>query len=129
MVKAVKDKKAIKKFILDNKNVIEGYGAKKLGLFGSFVRGEQTDSSDIDFLVSFHKEKKNYDNFIDLAYFLEDGLGREVELVTDKALSPYIGPYILKEVEYVIEESNGIFMPHERGGGVYFARVKGAGFG
>ncbi|MDP4007668.1 MAG: nucleotidyltransferase family protein [Candidatus Peregrinibacteria bacterium] len=106
MVKAVKDKKAIKKFILDNKNVIEGYGAKKLGLFGSFVRGEQTDSSDIDFLVSFHKEKKNYDNFIDLAYFLEDGLGREVELVTDKALSPYIGPYILKEVEYVIEESN-----------------------
>lgn len=103
MTQAVKDKAEIKKFILDNRGTIEGYGAKQLGIFGSFVRGEQTKESDVDLLVSFKKEKKTYDNFIDLAYFLEDGLGREVELVTDKSLSPYIGPYILKEVEYVIE--------------------------
>lgn len=103
MTQAVKNKAEIKKFILDNRETIEGYGAKQLGIFGSFVRGEQTKESDVDLLVSFEKKKKTYDNFIDLAYFLEDGLGREVELVTDKALSPYIGPYILKEVEYVIE--------------------------
>ena len=102
MTHVVQNKEDIKKFILDNKNVIEGYGAKRLGIFGSFVRGEQNNKSDIDFLVSFDKSKKTYKNFIHLAYFLEDGLGREVELVTDKALSPYIGPYILKEVESVI---------------------------
>jgi len=51
----------------ENKDILIKYGVKKIGLFGSFVRGEQKDYSDIDFLVEF--EKHNFDNFMDLAFF------------------------------------------------------------
>jgi uncharacterized protein len=45
--------------------------------------------------------EKTFDNFINLAFFLEDILGRKVDLITKESLSPYIGPRILQEVEYV----------------------------
>jgi len=76
-------------------------GVKYIGLFGSFIRGEQTDSSDIDLLVEFLPEKHSFDNFMDVVFLLEDLLGRKVEIVTPEALSPYIGPHILREVERV----------------------------
>ncbi len=76
-------------------------GVKNIGLFGSFVRGEQTALSDIDLLVEFMPEKHTFDNFMELTFLLEELLGRKVELVTLEALSPYIGPHILKEVERV----------------------------
>lgn len=76
-------------------------GVKNIGLFGSFVRGDQTALSDIDLLVEFMPEKHTFDNFMELTFLLEELLGRKVELVTPEALSPYIGPYILKEVESV----------------------------
>ncbi len=84
-----------------HKATLEKYGVKKIGLFGSFVRNEATDKSDIDFLVDFKKEKKTFKNFMDLAFFLEDIFERKVEIVTPQSLSPYIGPHILKTVEYV----------------------------
>jgi len=56
--------------------------------------------SDIDLLVEFEAGRKTFDAFIKLSFFLEDVLHHRVELVTMEALSPYIGPYILKEVEY-----------------------------
>ena len=77
------------------------FGIKNIGLFGSFVRGDQTDSSDIDILVEFLPEKHTFDNFMEVAFFLEELLGRKVELVTTESLSPHIGPHILKEVERV----------------------------
>jgi len=80
---------------------IKAYGVKKIGLFGSFVRDEQNPASDLDFLVQFESEKKTFDNFLNLAFMLEEMLKRRVELVTVESLSPYIGPDILKEVEYV----------------------------
>jgi predicted nucleotidyltransferase len=46
--------------------------------------------------------KKNFRNFIHLAFFLEDLLNRKVELVTPESLSPYLKPNILKEIEYVL---------------------------
>ena len=76
-------------------------GVKRLGLFGSFVRGEQKNASDIDFIVEFETDKKTFDNFMTLSFFLEVLFQRRVELVTAESLSPYIGPYILKEAEYV----------------------------
>ncbi len=76
-------------------------GVRKLGLFGSFVRGEQTDSSDVDILVEFEPDQKTFDNFIRTAVLLEQLLGRRVELVTLEALSPYLKPHIMREVEYV----------------------------
>jgi hypothetical protein len=75
-------------------------GIKRIGLFGSFVRGEQRPESDIDFLVEFESGRKTFDTFMELSFFLEDVLQHKVELVTVESLSPYIGPYILKEVEY-----------------------------
>lgn len=80
---------------------LKKYGVQKIGLFGSFVRDEGTDESDIDFLVDFEKEKKSFKNFMDLAFFLEDLFHRKVEIVTPQALSPYLGPHILKTIEYV----------------------------
>jgi predicted nucleotidyltransferase len=76
-------------------------GVKSIGLFGSFVRGQAGRESDVDLLVEFDSGKKTYDNFIDTCFLLEELLGRKVELVTKDSLSPYIKPYILKEVEYV----------------------------
>ena len=84
-----------------NKAKLEQYGVKQIGLFGSFVRDEGTDESDIDFLVDFEKGKKTFDNFMDLAFFLEELFQRKVEIVTHQSLSPYIGPRILKTVENV----------------------------
>ena len=88
-------------FLRANKDSIHSYGVKKIGIFGSFARNTQQEESDIDILVEFEPEKLNYDGFINLAYFLEDNLERKVDLLTTDGLSPYIGPKILEEVEYV----------------------------
>lgn len=83
-----------------NKELLN-YGVKEIGLFGSYVRNEATSESDIDLLVDIVKEKKTFRNFMALSYYLEDLLGKKVELVTKQSLSPYIGPHIIKTVEYV----------------------------
>jgi len=88
-------------FLRSNKETITSYGVRKIGLFGSFVKNSQKMESDIDILVEFNSEKLNYDNYINLAYFLEDNLNRKIDLITLDSLSPYIGPQILQEVEYV----------------------------
>ncbi len=81
------------------------FGVKRCGLFGSFVRSQQHAQSDVDILVEFEPGQKTFDNFMGLAFFLEDLLGRKVELVTPESLSPYIGPRILHEVEYASLDS------------------------
>ena len=83
-----------------NRSHIRTFGVKRIGLFGSFVRGEQNPDSDIDLLVEFEIGRKTFDNFMELSFFLEEVLQNKVELVTVESLSPYIGPHILKEVEY-----------------------------
>lgn len=79
---------------------LRGFGVRRWGVFGSFARGLQNNRSDIDILVEFEKGKKSFDNFMHLASFLEQQIGRRVELVTPESLSPHIGPHILREVEY-----------------------------
>ena len=81
---------------------IRTYGVKKLGLFGSFVRGDQKPGSDVDLLVEFEPGAKTLDNFMALSFLLEDLLQHRVELVTAESLSPYIGPHILEETEHVL---------------------------
>jgi predicted nucleotidyltransferase len=76
-------------------------GVRRCGVFDSFVRQQSTLHSDVDVLVEFEAGKKTFDNFMHLAFFLEDLLGRPVDLVTLESLSPHIGPHILREVEYV----------------------------
>lgn len=79
---------------------LRGFGVKRFGLFGSFARGQPGEESDVDLLVEFEEGRKTFDNFISLAFFLEDLFGRKVDLVTPESLSPHIGPHILREVEY-----------------------------
>ena len=101
MARETKAKRLIFQCILDEKHHLVSYGVKNMGLFGSFVRGDQTSASDIDLLVEFLPDMHTFDNFMEVAFLLERVLGRKVELVTPEALSPYIGPYILREVERV----------------------------
>ncbi len=76
----------------------EKYKVKEIGIFGSYVRGEQSDISDIDVLVEFY-EPVGWE-FLDLKEFLESILHVRVDLVTIGALKPQIKDRILKEVVY-----------------------------
>jgi hypothetical protein len=76
------------------------YGVRQLGLFGSYVRGQQRKSSDIDIIVSFNRDIDLFD-FLELKEFLEARLHHKVDLVMESALKPAIGKRILAEVEYV----------------------------
>ena len=78
----------------------ERFKVKKIGIFGSSVRGEAKKDSDIDVLVEFEEGKKTFDNFMDLTFFLEEVFGRKVDLVTREALRPELKTSILKEVAY-----------------------------
>lgn len=79
---------------------IKSYGIKKIGVFGSFAKSNQRSRSDIDILVEFHKEKKIFDNYIELKFLLERLFHRKVDLVIKEALKPQIKSNILKEVVY-----------------------------
>lgn len=76
-------------------------GVAKLGVFGSVVRGEAREGSDLDVLVEFSPGRKTFDSFCETAEVLEQAVGRRVDLVTTEALSPHLAKHILREVEYV----------------------------
>ena len=76
------------------------YGVAEIGVFGSFVRGEQQENSDVDILVEFSRPI-GFVAFMRLEAHLQKLLGRKVDLVSKKALKPYIGRHILEEVRYV----------------------------
>lgn len=100
----VQNKQQIFQRMTDNCEAIGNLGVYRFGLFGSFVTGKQNADSDVDILVEFKPGEKTFDSFMNLAFLLEDILGRKVDLVTPESLSPYIGPKILAEVEYELEE-------------------------
>jgi len=81
-----------------HKSLLKKYKVIRIGLFGSHSRSQSNDESDIDFIVDF--EEKSFDNFIELAFDLEDLFGRKVDLLTEKGISPYILPYINDEVRW-----------------------------
>ena len=69
------------------------FGVTRLSLFGSFARNEATESSDIDVLVSFDGPATSQ-RYFGVLFFLEDLLGRPVDLVTDKALRAELRPHV-----------------------------------
>lgn len=74
------------------------FHVKRIGVFGSVARGEASSESDIDVLVEFQKPIGW--EFIDLKEYLEEVLGRRVDLVTVKALKPQLKERVLSEVVY-----------------------------
>ena len=101
----VQNKNQVLSLLNEHRRELQNFGVKRCGLFGSFLRGEQSNHSDIDLLVEFRPEQKSFDNFMRLSFFLEETLGRKVEVITPESLSPYIGPRILREVEYATLDS------------------------
>lgn len=97
---AIKTKQDVLKILHQNRDRLKALGVSRIGLFGSFVRGEHHPDSDIDLLVEFEPGQKTFDAFMELSFLLEEIFQRRIELVTVESLSPYIGPHILKEVEY-----------------------------
>jgi hypothetical protein len=76
------------------------YGVKTIGIFGSYVREEQDENSDLDLLIQFEKPIGLF-KFIALEDYLTEKVGIKVELVTEDALKPLIKPQVMKEVVYV----------------------------
>lgn len=99
--------KKIKETLNENNDIFRKFKIKRIGLFGSYIRGEQRKDSDIDILVEFDDTAfdNNFtgysDNYLKLQSTLERILGKKIDLLTIEMISPYIKPYILKEVEYV----------------------------
>ena len=73
---------------------------KEIGVFGSYVRGAQRADSDLDILIEFERPV-GFVKFLRLENRLSELLGVRVEMVTKKALKPFIGKRILQEVIYV----------------------------
>lgn len=76
------------------------YGISKIGLFGSYSRGDQDAESDIDLIVQFERPI-GFFKFVAIEEYLKEKLGGKVELVTEDALKQVIRPYVMKEVVYV----------------------------
>jgi len=80
----------------------EKYGVKKIGVFGSYIRGEEKEESDLDVLVEFEESKSlSLLDFIRLENYLSDELGIKVDLVEKDSLKPRIRKHVLEEVEDV----------------------------
>jgi predicted nucleotidyltransferase len=93
--------KKIEKIVKENKGVLtKQFKVKEIGIFGSVVRGEDKETSDVDILVEF-KEPIGFFKFLELEEYLSDLIGRKVDLVTKKALKPRIGKHILSEVAFL----------------------------
>ena len=76
------------------------FGVAKIGIFGSFVRGEERPESDVDVLITFRKGEKTFDNYMKCKFYLEDLFERKVDLVMKGTIKKRLKPYILGEVVY-----------------------------
>ena len=75
-------------------------GARRIGIFGSFARGEESAESDVDVYVELEEEKRTYDNLFALHELLQETFGRPVDLVTSGALTERKARLILPTVRY-----------------------------
>lgn len=95
------NKEIILETLHEHRNEIRKFDVEKLILFGSYARDEQNENSDIDFLVEFKKgHESNYDDYMDLLFFLEDTFHRKIDLVKPHLVREFLKPYILEGVQY-----------------------------
>ena len=79
---------------------LKNEGAKKISVFGSYVRGEEKEDSDIDIIVEF-SESKSLLELVRIERELSEVLGIKVDLLTEKSISPYLIDSIRKEMEII----------------------------
>ena len=79
----------------------EQFGVIKIGIFGSFARGDQTSNSDVDILVELKTDSKTLKNYVALADYLESLFNRKVDLIMVEGIDPYIRSRVEVEVIWV----------------------------
>ncbi|MBI4930810.1 MAG: nucleotidyltransferase family protein [Bacteroidetes bacterium] len=96
-------KEEIIQFLRNNKNFLrEKFHLTKIGVFGSFARGDQKPTSDVDILIELEDGTKNiFDLEYDLQELLKKQFNREVDLVHEKSIRSYFKPFILRDAIYV----------------------------
>jgi len=88
-------------FLQRNRNTLNRFGIKSIALFGSYVSGQaNNNNSDIDLLVEFKEGEKTFDNYMDLKFYLEDNLNKDVDLVIKDALKEELKEDILGSAKY-----------------------------
>ena len=80
---------------------LKSYGAKKAYVFGSYARGDQRKDSDLDIIVEFSGRKSLLD-FVRIQQDLSDFLGVKVDLLSEDSISPYVLPYVHKEMKVIL---------------------------
>ena len=91
----------IKNSLVKQKSILrEKYDVNRVGIFGSYVRGVQTEKSDIDILIDY-KEVPSLVTLIELEYYLGEVLNSKIDLVTRKGIKPQLRESILDEVVYI----------------------------
>ena len=89
------------KILREQREVLtETYGVRKIGLFGSIVRDQLRPESDIDIVVEIETGKKKLHNFLALRRYLENQLGRPVDIGIESALKPVVRDAIQHEIAY-----------------------------
>lgn len=91
----------IREILTENKEKIQGtYKVKKLGIFGSYVRGEQREDSDVDILVTF-EEPVSLLKLVNFENYLQDLTGIKVDVIPERSIRPELRKNILNEVSYI----------------------------
>lgn len=101
----VNSKHDIVNIIKTNQRQLLAFGAIRIGLFGSYAKNVADADSDIDIFIEFEKGKKSFKNYTGAYIFLKELLQKDIDFITPESLSPYIGPHILKDLEYVSLDS------------------------
>jgi predicted nucleotidyltransferase len=96
--KAALDAEKIIATLEHHRAILKKYNVVRIGLFGSYAKGKGDAKSDIDFLVEF--KRPSCDGFLELIFRLEEIFGKRVDLITKGNLSPYMQPYVSKEVQW-----------------------------
>ncbi|QTA38234.1 nucleotidyltransferase family protein [Thermosipho ferrireducens] len=98
-------KEMVIKLIKENMDEIRKFGVKRIGIFGSVVRNEANEKSDIDFVVEFEKDRGGMKDFIGLIEYLENLFDREIDVITPSGIEDIrikpVKERIKREVEYV----------------------------
>ncbi|URD48478.1 nucleotidyltransferase family protein [Chroococcidiopsis sp. CCNUC1] len=97
----MKNLEEIKQLLQQSKSVLqENYRVTELGIFGSYVRGEQNEESDVDVLIDYEKAPTLF-KLVELRNYLNELTGMKVDVVTKKGLKPRIRERVLSEVVYL----------------------------
>ncbi len=93
-------------FLQKNVNILNKFGVKSIALFGSYAKDNANGNSDIDLLVEFNPGEKTFDNYMDLKFYLEDNLNKDVDLVIKDRIKKELKEDILGSAKYAKSYQN-----------------------